>query len=100
MGLTRVYSYGKVEEYQPSLMNQARTRSSSSVKHERTNSNSSLSIPKGHRRKASGSSAKNYSNDVTGAISQDDIERAFSSVQNQVGLGFDMNSNISSSRKY
>jgi len=105
--LMRVHSFGKVDQYQPSLMNQARSRSSSAVKHERTNSNSSFrSIPRstggGHRRKASGSSGINKTalSEVTGAISQDDIERAFSSVQQQVGLGFDQSSNSSSARRY
>ena len=95
--LMRVHSFGKVNEYQPSLMNQARSRSSSAVGHARTNSNSSFrGIPRSggnHRRKASGSSAVSSNvKDVTGAISQDDIERAFSSAQQQFVLGFDPSS--------
>lgn len=84
--LMRVTSFGEIADFQPSLMNQARKRASSVTR--------PPSLPKAsggrHSRKNSESSL-NYGSvlmgDAAGALTQDDVERSFSSVLNQQNLG-------------
>jgi hypothetical protein len=98
----KVESFGELTEYQPSLMNQARTRSSSVTKRSglpmgpSKSSNTSVGSGKGqeimHRRKNSGTngSFRNIPHDAggnmtesNGAIPAESIERAFSTMHTQ-----------------
>jgi len=102
--LMKVESFGELTEYQPSLMNQARTRSSSVTKRSGLpmgpSKGSNASVGSGgkgqeimHRRKNSGTngSFRNIPQDVggnatvesNGAIPAESIERAFSTMHTQ-----------------
>jgi len=104
--LVQVASFGEISDYQPSLMDQARMRASSSVgvshrrlpslpnrQHSRTNSDASAFSTSMHIRNPSSSDASVASfahqavaaNDAAGALPQDEIERNFSSTVMKMG---------------
>jgi len=99
--LMRVSSFGEVKQFQPSLTEQARVRASSAVLSSQRGfspARSSSPVPENkplikriiksrHAKKLSGASGAPIPTGQYGAVSMDDIERAFSSVQNQLNLG-------------
>ena len=92
--LVRVSSFGKIDDEQPSLLDQARMRSASSSyesRHRRVNSVGGggrfPGLPSGrHSRKSSASSVE-FANDAVfqggGALSMDDIAQSFNNVANK-----------------
>jgi len=85
--LMRVNSYGEVQDFQPSLMNQARSRASSvsrisrpgpSGRHSRSGSNASANMAL---------MARQSMNEANGSLTQDDLEREFSNAIHSLNQG-------------
>ena len=83
----RVNSYGEVQDFQPSLMNQARSRASSvsrisrpgpSGRHSRSGSNASANMAL---------MARQSMNEANGSLTQDDLEREFSNAIHSLNQG-------------